>query len=171
MKTYNIDITINKSKKNNNPSIFGSASAYIDNLILTNLKKTAPYLFSKSEPSSKTIIIDDTFGYTNNGKLKSGKTYTFTKGEDKKTIDIFIPSKKATKPDYITFSKALAHLLSKNCGDTYDFLLDDGTPVKMFADEIQIGYELLPLNEATKYIYNALSDSRKKDIIDIYINI
>lgn len=168
MKTYNIDITINKSKKNNNPSNFGSASAYIDNLILTNLKKTAPYLFGKS---GHACIIDDDFIITPNDKLKSGKTYTFTKGENKKTIDIFIPSKKATKPDYITFSKALAHLLGKNCGDTYDFLLDDGTPVKMFADEIQIGYELLPLNEATKYIYNALSDSRKKDIIDIYINI
>ena len=62
MKTYNIDITINKSKKNNNPSIFGSASAYIDNLILTNLKKTTPYLFGRNEPSSKTIIIDDSFG-------------------------------------------------------------------------------------------------------------
>lgn len=169
MKTYNIDITINKSKKNNNPSSFGSASAYIDNIILTNLKGTAPYLFGKNMPTA--YIIDDTFGHTNDSKLKSGKTYTFTKGENKKTIDIFIPSKKTTKPDYITFSKALAHLLGKNCGDTYDFLLDDGTPVKMFADEIQIGYELLPLNEATKYIYNALSDSRKKDIIDIYINI
>lgn len=168
MKTYNIDITINKSKKNNNPSSFGSASAYIDNLILTNLKKTAPYLFGKS---GHACIIDDDFIFTPNNKLESGKTYTFTKGENKKTIDIFIPSKKTTKPDYITFSKALAHLLGKNCGDTYDFLLDDGTPVKMFADEIQIGYELLPLNEATKYIYNALSDSRKKDIIDIYINI
>lgn len=168
MKTYNIDITINKSKKNNNPSSFGNASAYIDNLILTNLKKTAPYLFGKS---GHACIIDDDFIFTPNNKLESGKTYTFTKGENKKTIDIFIPSKKTTKPDYITFSKALAHLLGKNCGDTYDFLLDDGTPVKMFADEIQIGYELLPLNEATKYIYNALSDSRKKDIIDIYINI
>ena len=168
MKTYNIDITINKSKKNNNPSSFGNASAYIDNLILTNLKKTAPYLFGKS---GHACIIDDDFIFTPNNKLESGKTYTFTKGENKKTIDIFIPSKKATKPDYVTFSKALAHLLGKNCGDTYDFLLDDGTPVKMFADEIQIGYELFPLNEATKYIYNALSDSRKKDIIDIYINI
>lgn len=168
MKTYNIDITINKSKKNNNPSSFGNASAYIDNLILTNLKKTAPYLFGKS---GHACIIDDDFIFTPNNKLESGKTYTFTKDENKKTIDIFIPSKKTTKPDYITFSKALAHLLGKNCGDTYDFLLDDGTPVKMFADEIQIGYELLPLNEATKYIYNALSDSRKKDIIDIYINI
>lgn len=168
MKTYNIDITINKSKKNNNPSSFGNASAYIDNLILTNLKKTAPYLFGKS---GHACIIDDDFIFTPNNKLESGKTYTFTKGENKKTIDIFIPSKKTTKPDYITFSKALAHLLGKNCGDTYDFLLDDGTPVKMFADEIQIGYELLPLNEATKYIYNALSDSHKKDIIDIYINI
>lgn len=169
MKTYNIDITINKSKKNNNPSNFGSASAYIDNLILTNLKKTAPYLFGKNKRT--TYIIDDDFIPLYDDKLETGKTYTFTKGENKKTIDIFIPSKKTTKPDYITFSKALAHLLGKNHGDTYDFLLDDGTPVKMFADEIQIGYELLPLNEATKYIYNALSDSRKKDIIDIYINI
>ena len=167
MKTITIDIT---TKKNNNPSFLTNASAYIDNLVLTNLKKTAPYLFGKS---GNAYIIDDDYIFTTNDKhLESGKSYSFTKKEPKKAIDITISGiKTPKKPDFLTFSKAITHLLGKNNRDTYDFKLDDGTPVKMFADEIQIGYELLPLNEATKYIYNALSDSRKKDIIDIYINI
>lgn len=170
MKTYNIDITINKNKKSSNPSIINNASAYIDNLILTNLKKTAPYLFGKNKRT--TYIIDDDFTPLYNDKLESGKVYSYDKNK-KKTIDITIGGKKYTggSPDYITFSKAVKHLLSGGNGDTYDFKLDDGTPVKMFSDELQIGYELFPLNEGTMYLYKTLSESRKKNIIDIYINI
>lgn len=185
MKTYNIDITINKNKKSSNPSIINNASAYIDNLILTNLKKTAPYLFGKNKRTtciidddfilgnkSTAYIIDDDFTPLYNDKLESGKVYSFDKNK-KKTIDITIGGKKYTggSPDYITFSKAVKYLLSGGNGDTYDFKLDDGTPVKMFSDELQIGYELFPLNEGTMYLYKTLSESRKKNIIDIYINI
>lgn len=185
MKTYNIDITINKNKKSSNPSIINNASAYIDNLILTNLKGTAPYLFGKNKRTtciidddfilgnkSTAYIIDDDFIPMHDDKLKSGKVYSYDKNK-KKTIDITIGGKKYTggSPDYITFSKAVKHLLSGGNGDTYDFKLDDGTPVKMFSDELQIGYELFPLNEGTMYLYKTLSESRKKNIIDIYINI
>lgn len=172
MKTYNIDITINKNKKSSNPSIINNASAYIDNLILTNLKGTAPYLFGDK---STAYIIDDDFIPMHDDKLKSGKVYSYDKNK-KKTIDITIGSTKKTtrtckSPDFLTFAKAVKHLLSKTDGDTYDFKLDDGTPVKMFSDELQIGYELFPLNEGTMYLYKTLSESRKKNIIDIYINI
>ena len=173
MKTYNIDITINKNKKSSNPSIINNASAYIDNLILTNLKGTAPYLFGKNKHT--TCIIDDDFIPMYDDKLESGKVYSYDKNK-KKTIDITIGSTKKTtrtckSPDFLTFAKAVKYLLSKTDGDTYDFKLDDGTPVKMFSDELQIGYELFPLNEGTMYLYKTLSESRKKNIIDIYINI
>ena len=159
--TYTIDITTTKK----NPSNFNksNASAYIDNLVLSNLKKTAPYLFGK-------YAIDDDY-------LKDGETYVFTKKKSPKkakTIDITISglkSKKAANYDLDSFTKAVLYLLRKDGGDTYDFKLDDGTPVKLFDDELQIGYELLPLTEGTLYLYNALSESRKKNIIDIYINI
>lgn len=172
MKTYNIDITINKNKKSSNPSIINNASAYIDNIILTNLKKTAPYLFGKS---GHACIIDDDFIPMHDGKLESGKVYSYDKNK-KNTIDITIGSTKKTtrtckSPDFLTFAKAVKYLLSKTDSDTYDFKLDDGTPVKMFSDELQIGYELFPLNEGTMYLYKTLSESRKKNIIDIYINI
>ena len=51
------------------------------------------------------------------------------------------------------------------------YTLTDGTPVVFYDDEIQIGYELIPLNEGTKKIYEILSANRAKEIIDIYINI
>ena len=158
--TYTIDITT-RTKKNNPSNFINNASAYIDSLVLSNLKHTAPYLFGKS-------IADD--------KLEDGKTYIFTKKKAKKnkTIDITISglkSKKTSTPDYDTFKKAVNYLLHKDDGDTYDFKLDDGTPVKLFDDELQIGYELLPLTEGTLYLYNTLSESSKKNIIDIYINI
>ena len=158
--TYTIDITT-RTKKNNPSNFINNASAYIDSLVLSNLKHTAPYLFGKS-------IADD--------KLEDGKTYTFTKKAKKnnKTIDITISglkAKNAYAPDYDTFEKAVSYLHHKNGGDTYDFKLDDGTPVKLFDDELQIGYELFPLTEGTMYLYKALSESSKKNIIDIYINI
>ena len=158
--TYTIDITT-RNKKNNPSNFTNNASAYIDSLVLSNLKHTAPYLFGKS-------IADD--------KLEDGKTYTFTKKAKKnnKTIDITISglkAKNAYTPDYDTFEKAVNYLLHKNGSDTYDFKLDDGTPVKLFDDELQIGYELFPLTEGTMFLYNALSESSKKNIVDIYINI
>ena len=158
--TYTIDITT-RNKKNNPSNFINNASAYIDSLVLSNLKHTAPYLFGKS-------IADD--------KLEDGKTYTFTKKAKKnnKTINITVSGAKAKnvyEPDYNTFEKAVNYLLHKNGGDTYDFKLDDGTPVKLFDDELQIGYELFPLTEGTMFLYNALSESSKKNIIDIYINI
>jgi hypothetical protein len=158
--TYTIDITT-RTKKNNPSNFINNASAYIDSLVLSNLKRTAPYLFGKS-------IAGD--------KLEDGKTYTFTKKAKKnnKTIDITISglkAKNAYTPDYDTFEKAVNYLLHKNGGDTYDFKLDDGTPVKLFDDELQIGYELFPLTEGTMFLYKTLSESSKKNIIDIYINI
>lgn len=158
--TYTIDITT-RNKKNNPSNFINNASAYIDSLVLSNLKHTAPYLFGKS-------IADD--------KLEDGKTYTFTKKAKKnnKTIDITISglkAKNAYTPDYDTFEKAVNYFLHKNDGDTYDFKLDDGTPVKLFDDELQIGYELFPLTEGTMFLYKTLSESSKKNIIDIYINI
>lgn len=158
---YTIDITTN-TKKNPSNFIKSNASAYIDSLVLSNLKKTAPYLFGKS---------------TTDSYLKDGETYVFTKKKSPKkakTIDITISglkSKKAANYDLDSFTKAVLYLLGKDGGDTYDFKLDDGTPVKLFDDELQIGYELLPLTEGTLYLYNTLSESRKKNIIDIYINI
>ena len=53
----------------------------------------------------------------------------------------------------------------------YDFKLYDGTPVKMFSDEIQIGYDLIPLTGFTREYYNSLSESTRKHIIDITIDI
>lgn len=171
--TYTIDITTRTKKNNPSNFIKSNASAFIDSLVLSNLKKAAPYIFGKS---NNTYIVDDDYIFaTNDKRLEDGKSYTFTKkAKNNKSIDITISglkTKKAYTPDYDTFKKAVNYLLHNNGGDTYDFKLDDGTPVKLFADELQIGYELLPLNEGTMFLYKALSESSKKNIIDIYINI
>lgn len=158
--------TFNISKNNNNNTFSTSSnrndSKNIDAIILSNLKSNIPYLFDEDDDND--II-------------------TFTPKKTKKDIITFIPKKKntidinistgKTKKNGITFGefcKAFNYLMS-NEKDTYDFKLDDGTPIKIFSDEIQIGYELLPLTTGTKRIYNLLSDKRKKDVIDIYINI
>ena len=88
-----------------------------------------------------------------------------------RTIDITI-TKKANKFDYrkyADFKHAVDHILSLY-NDRADFYLPDGTPVRIFEDEIQVGYELIPFYKIEKN-YSNISDTVKKAIIDIYITI
>ena len=88
-----------------------------------------------------------------------------------RTIDITI-TKKANKFDYrkyADFKYAVDHILSLY-NDRPDFYLTDGTPVRIFEDEIQVGYELIPFYKIKKD-YSNISDTVKKAIIDIYITI
>lgn len=156
MKTY----TFNLGKKNNTtftPS-FSNDRSFTDALIFNNLKSTIPYIFGEDDNN---IIITP----------KSSSFFT-PKKESKTIIDITIKKSSAKKPsnDYDEFMKAI-NFLRNNNKDTYDFLLADGTPIKLFSDEIQIGYDLIPLNKLTRGFYDSLSSSTKKNIIDIYIDL
>lgn len=153
--THTFNISIDNNTPSNNK--FNNTS-YIDSLILSNIKKNFSNIYKK-ENDDKDIIY--TFDST---PKRAPRT---------RIINIDITHKKSNKPniDYKTFYKAFNAILSTNNFDTYDFKLDDGTPIKIFSDEIQIGYELLPINDATLYLYNTLSNNRKKNIIDIYIDI
>lgn len=147
--TTNNTTKSNNTKSNNNELL----NALLDADLLSRINNMSDYIFEKKSPEIS--------------------TYSYNK---KRTIDINIdintPKKtKSIKPDFDTFCKAFSYLMSSDSYDTYDFKLDDGTPIKLFADEIQIGYELIPLNGGSKRIYDMLSDSKKKEIIDIYIDI
>uniref|UniRef100_A0AAU8B7Y3 Uncharacterized protein n=1 Tax=Dulem virus 42 TaxID=3145760 RepID=A0AAU8B7Y3_9CAUD len=141
--TYNIKKNNNKKNPSNN------TSKAIDDFIISNLKNTAPYIFGKKK--EKTINIDITPKRT---------TRTIN-------IDITRTPKKTAKPTFAEFLNAFNHLMNIHEEDTYDFLLSDGTPVKFYGDEVQIGLDLYSIDG----LFNTLSDDRKKDIIDIYINI
>lgn len=163
MKKYTFSFDNNNTTRSNNITIPSTNySEIIDDIIRTNIKKNNPYLFGgtiDNDYYSDIIITPST----------------------KKTIDINItlPKKKTIIIDttkstdsFSEFMKALKFISNFNFEkDDYDFKLDDGTPIKIFADEIQIGYDLIPLNGLTKSIYDALSESAKKSIIDIYIEI
>lgn len=146
MKTYSF--TLNNSKNPSNS--YSNASKALDALILSNIKSSIPYLAGKAN-DSETFIIKP---------KKAKKRYD---------IDITI-SKKNTKKDitFADFIKAFAKMAAEK--DTYDFKLEDGTPIKFFGDEIQIGYDLYDLTDGYKEIFNLTSDKKKKTIIDIYIN-
>lgn len=165
MKKYTIsfdDKKTNKTYKEITPST--NYSAIIDDIIRANIKKNNPYLFGGTideayrpniaiiPSTKKTIDIDIT--------IPKKKSFSFDFG--KKKIDT----------NYENLFKAIAFLSNYDSSkDNYDFKTDDGTPIKLFADEIQIGYDLIPLNNFTKKIYDSLSDNAKKSIIDIYITI
>lgn len=148
---YTYDIKKNNTKKN--PSN-NNAHKATDAIILSNLKKTVPYLFGGNK--KKTITIDLT--------ENKPKRTCFT------TIDIIKKPNRSNKPTFSEFIKAFNYLMSNN-EDTYDYLLSDGTPIKIFDDEIQIGLDLYDKIDAPKILYSTLSEENKKNIIDIYINI
>lgn len=148
--TNNTTKSTNTNNSNNNELL----STLLNADLLSRINNINSYIFEKKSPKIT--------------------TYEYTK-KPNRTIDINIDINKGTikpnKPTFDEFCKAFSYLMSSDSYDTYDFKLDDGTPIKLFADEIQIGYELIPLCEGSKRIYDMLSDSRKKEIIDIYINI
>lgn len=148
---YTYDIKKNNTKKN--PSN-NNAHKATDAIILSNLKKTVPYLFGGNK--KKTITIDLT-------ENKPKRTYLTA-------IDIIKTPNRSNKPTFSEFIKAFNYLMSNN-EDTYDYLLSDGTPIKIFDDEIQIGLDLYDKNDAPKILFSTLSEENKKNIIDIYINI
>lgn len=148
---YTYDIKKNNTKKN--PSN-NNAHKATDAIILSNLKKTIPYLFGNNK--KKTITIDLT-------ENEPKRTYPIT-------IDITKKSNRSNKPTFSEFINAFNYLIYGN-KDTYDYLLSDGTPIKIFDDEIQIGLDLYDKNDAPKILFSTLSEENKKNIIDIYINI
>lgn len=145
MKKYTFKL--DNTKKINNEST-NNYSKIIDDIISANVIKNNPYFDSiPSTTKSKTINIDIHLG-------KKSPKY------DKKSFDY---------GDIFNALKTIYNL--KNEKPMYDFKLYDGTPVKMFSDEIQIGYDLIPLTGFTREYYNSLSESTRKHIIDITIDI
>lgn len=147
MKKYTF--TFPKST-NNTLNEYTNCSKIIDDIILSNIKKNNPYLFESDTTNSlknREINIDITI--PKNKKLN----VSIRSGAFKKYINMFLNNK------------------NNIIEDDYDFLLSDGTPVKLFSDEIQIGYDIIPLNNFTLALYNKLSKEQRNKITEIYIYI
>lgn len=147
MKKYTFKID-NTAKTTINPS--NTYSEIIDNIISSNVIKNNPWFATINETPKRKKDININIDITRKPK----KTYTYDNIDYGDIFDMikFIYDYKCEKP-------------------SYDFKLHDGTPVKMFSDEIQIGYDLIPLTGFTRAIYDSLSESSRKQIIDIYIDI
>ena len=147
MKKYTFKID-NTAKTTTNPS--NTYSEIIDNIISSNVIKNNPWFATIDETPKRKKDININIDITRKPK----KTYTYNSIDYGDIFDMikFIYDYKCEKP-------------------SYDFKLLDGTPVKMFSDEIQIGYDLIPLTGFTRAIYDSLSESSRKRIIDIYIDI
>lgn len=147
MKKYTFKID-NTANTNINPS--NTYSEILSDIISSNIKKNNPWLADFEETPKRTKNININIDITRKPK----KTYTYNSISYGDIFDAikFIYDYKREKP-------------------SYDFKLADGTPVKMFSDEIQIGYDLIPLNNFTKAYYDLLSEDTRKHIIDIYIDI
>lgn len=147
MKKYTFKID-NTANANINPS--NTYSEILSDIISSNIKKNNPWLADFEETPKRTKNININIDITRKPK----KTYTYNSISYGDIFDAikFIYDYKREKP-------------------SYDFKLADETPVKMFSDEIQIGYDLIPLNNFTKAYYDLLSEDTRKHIIDIYIDI
>lgn len=147
MKKYTFKIDNNAKTTNNTNNTY---SEILSDIISSNIKKNNPWFADIKETPKHTKTINIDIDLTRKPK----KTYTY------ETLDY---------GDIFDILKSIYDY--KHEKPAYDFKLADGTPVKMFSDEIQIGYDLIPLNGLTKAYYDVLSEDTRKHIIDIYIDI
>ena len=155
MKHYTIKIN-NKNNSGINFRNNTNASKNLDNLIFSNLIKMNPYLAGTTKKNDSGLLdaMFEEAGFDTGDRIiiSNRPTSSFLKG------------------NFDTKFAEAANFLA-NYTPTKKIFLGD-LPIKFFEDEIQIGYDLIPLYELTspKY-YNMFTPETKKIIINIYISI
>lgn len=156
MKKYTFNL--NNTTKTINPSnTSNNYSEILDNIISANIKKANPYFYDlkpdfgtlTTSTPKKQIDIDITIG-----QRKPNIEYTF---DCNSYSDLF---------EAIDFIRK-----TKQERPFYDYKLADGTPIKFFGDELQIGFDLIPLKDFSQSYFKTLSPDTRKHIIDITIDI
>lgn len=150
MKHYTIKINNNS----NNGSFFNNnASKSLDDLILSNMIKMNPYLDKKND-STLDAMFKDAGLFTDD--------------------HIIIPNRNNSsllKDNFDTEFIKAANFLSRYTPKK-KYTLYDGTPIEFFEDEIQIGYDLIPLYKLnTPKYYSTFTPEIKNTIINIFISI
>lgn len=147
MKKYTIKLKKNNGSFNNS----ANASKALDDLIFAGLTKMNPYLKkTKSDNILDAMFEDAGFEIYDHITIHNGSIL---------------------KDDFDTdFAKAAKFLASYT--PTKKYILTDGTPIEFFEDEIQIGYDLIPLYKLSspKY-YTLFTPETKKTIINLFITI
>lgn len=142
MKKY----TFYTKKTNDNTTPSNNYSKILSDIISANILKANPYFEEATPKKTKNFNIEI--------EIEKKPTYTFEDDQYEgilKAIDLFYSG-----------------LIDD---DTYDFKLPDGTPVKKFGNEVQIGLDLIPLNKLTNKMYEYLKKMNKKKIYEFYINL
>ena len=151
--------TFNTGKKNNGFNINNASINYsktLDDIILSNLKSTTLYIF-------KDATLGAAFDELNKTKTKSIDITINSGAKSSKKIPTLLDAINYFKGNNYNFTKLMSDY------PTYHI---NGTPITIFEDEIQIGYDLIPFNLFDNYDYiNSLSNNTKKTIIDIFITI
>lgn len=157
MKHYTIKI--NNEKNNNSFNFRGftnNPSKDLDNLILSNLKKMNPYLKTTKTDSTLDAMFIDAGLNTSDRIIIPNRNYSYL-----------------LKGNFDTeFIKAAKFLSNYTPGGKKYYTLFDGTPIEFFEDEIQIGYDLIPLYKLnTPKYYSTFTPEIKNTIINIFISI
>ena len=152
MKHYTIKIDNNKNN-NSFRNIFNNPSKNLDDLILSNMIKMNPYLGKKSDSTLDAMFKEAGFDDDH----------------------IIIPNRSNSyllKDNFDTEFNKAAKFLSNYNPTKKSYILSDGTPIAFFEDEIQIGYDLIPLYKLSDiYYYPSFTKETKNIIINIFISI
>lgn len=151
MKKYTIKIN-NKKNTGINFRSNTNASKALDDLIFAGLTKMNPYLKKTKSDNLLDAMFEDAGFNTDDHIIISNRSSIL-------------------KDDFDTdFAKAAKFLSTYTPNKKY--ILTDGTPIVFFEDEIQIGYDLIPLYKLSspKY-YTLFTPETKKTIINLFITI
>lgn len=143
--------------KSTNNTVKNNAEKSLNDMLASKILDFAPYLKPTKKDKKTTVDIDITVPKS---KISSFKTLNGVKINDFVDACLFLNKYKSN----YTFDSGK---------DEYDFELSDGTPVRIFDDEIQIGYDLIPMEwllEPNLYI-SSFTPKKKKLIIDIAVKL
>jgi len=151
MKHYTIKIN-NKNNNSFNFRTFANASESLDTLILSNMKKMNPYL--KSNDSTLDAMFAAAGLDTGDRIIIPNRDYSYLLKDNFNT-------------EFIKAAKFLSTYSPRK-----KYTLFDGTPIEFFEDEIQIGYDLIPLYKLSRpEYYHTFAPAIKNTIINIFISI
>ena len=141
-------------------NVIENDSNYLNSIINNNIINSNPWLIDEeyhmyNKPTTSSIIND----------IFNNIEHTINKPKTKKTT-ITIELQK--KNNNISLLDMIDTIINKmQLKDDYDYLLPDGTPVKLYSDRIQIGFTTIPLFKTNDY-YFGLGTPTKKEIYTLY---
>ena len=162
VKNIIVDEIKRRYGKSSNLAFFNNLKSYNAGTIDDDYVPTFPFFMLKheEEPSTHSLLKRLFGGY----KITNPLLYA------KRLVEDAAPKERHYQLNALEELHKLAEKIRKQKVDDYDFEID-GIPVKIYQKFIQVGYDIIPLNNYSGYFANLKDEEKKETIFNIIVNI